>query len=411
MARRREQPIPRDELQVRVERFGRARRRGRAIQGKGSSRFLLLAATLLVAVLVASLGAGRAQATPGSILIYGPSLLGAPDNEQTLATAAGHTVTVANAATWSSMTSAQFASFDAIVFGDPSCSGSPGVLAAAEANKATWSAAVRGNVVVIGSDPVLHQFQGSANTLTTNAINFAAGGGGTGLYVSLSCYYAGSPANTPVSLLSEFGTFAVQGQSTPPLNGCPNDVEIVDSSSPVVAGITAAGLSNWGCSIHEAFNTYPSFLSVVARDNPTDLPYILAGTLNQPPDCTAAVASPSLLWPPNHKLETVTVMGVTDPDGDPVTVTITRVTQDEPTNGLGDGNRSPDAQPDSTSDSVRLRGERSGRGDGRVYRIHFTATDPQGASCSGTVTVGVPHDKGTGPAIDSAPPSYNSFLP
>jgi hypothetical protein len=60
---------------------------------------------------------------------------------------------------------------------------------------------------------------------------------------------------------------------------------------------------------------------------------------------------------------------------------------------------------------VRLRGERSGRGDGRVYRIHFTATDPQGASCSGTVTVGVPHDKGSGPAIDSAPPSYNSFLP
>ncbi|MEW6758349.1 MAG: hypothetical protein AB1347_09020, partial [Acidobacteriota bacterium] len=41
---------------------------------------------------------------------------------------------------------------------------------------------------------------------------------------------------------------------------------------------------------------------------------------------------------------------------------------------------------------VSLRAERSGPGNGRVYRIAFTASDGQGDSCSGTVAVGVPHD-------------------
>ena len=134
---------------------------------------------------------------------------------------------------------------------------------------------------------------------------------------------------------------------------------------------------------------------------------------NHPPDCTNATASPNLLWPPNHKLKTITVSGVTDPDGDPVTVTITDVTQDEPINGLGDGDTSPDAVLSSPSlNKVSVRAERSGLGDGRVYHILFTATDPSGASCTGNVTVGVPHDQGGQPIpIDSAPPSYDSLTP
>jgi hypothetical protein len=59
-------------------------------------------------------------------------------------------------------------------------------------------------------------------------------------------------------------------------------------------------------------------------------------------------------------------------------------------------------------DAVRLRAERDNRGDGRVYRISFEAGDGNGGSCEGTATVGVPRRK-NGPAIDSAPPSYDSF--
>ena len=53
----------------------------------------------------------------GNILIYGP-MLGSAPNEQTLAVAAGHTVTVVTAATWSAMTTAQFAAYNAIIIPD-----------------------------------------------------------------------------------------------------------------------------------------------------------------------------------------------------------------------------------------------------------------------------------------------------
>jgi hypothetical protein len=133
---------------------------------------------------------------------------------------------------------------------------------------------------------------------------------------------------------------------------------------------------------------------------------------NEPPDCSTVTASPSTLWPPNHTFRLVTLTGATDPDGDEVTLTITGVTQDEPVNGIGDGNTSPDAQPGPSSNTVFVRAERSGRGDGRVYRISFTGADAAGGTCSGTVTVGVPHDRGKGSTpIDSAPPSYDSFGP
>ena len=132
--------------------------------------------------------------------------------------------------------------------------------------------------------------------------------------------------------------------------------------------------------------------------------------VNAPPVCTGLTASPNVLWPPNHKLRLVTVSGGSDPEGGPITTTVTGVTQDEPVNGLGDGDTSPDAVLGPASNQVRLRAERSGTGDGRVYRIAVTVTDELGLSCSSTVRVGVPHDQEHSP-IDSAPPSFNSLLP
>lgn len=131
---------------------------------------------------------------------------------------------------------------------------------------------------------------------------------------------------------------------------------------------------------------------------------------NAPPNCSAATASSPMLWPPNHKLVPVTISGATDPDGDPVSVTITGVTQDEPLNGLGDGDTSPDAVAGSSSNQVLLRAERSGRGDGRVYVISFTASDGRAGTCQGSITVGVPHDQSGAPAADSGQ-TVNSFGP
>jgi hypothetical protein len=135
---------------------------------------------------------------------------------------------------------------------------------------------------------------------------------------------------------------------------------------------------------------------------------------NSPPNCSGVVADVTTLWPPNHKLWTITLTGATDPDtGDSATVVVNGITQDEPVNGLGDGNTSPDGFLSSPlSNKAQVRAERSGLEDGRVYRLSFTATDTHGATCTGTVTVGVPHDQGAhSTPIDSAPPSYNSLLP
>ena len=120
---------------------------------------------------------------------------------------------------------------------------------------------------------------------------------------------------------------------------------------------------------------------------------------NSPPDCSAATADPDELWPPNHKFNAIAVVGVTDPDGDAVTINIDSIFQDEPTDTFGDGKFTPDGQGVGT-DTAEVRAERSGTkkvpGDGRVYHIGFTADDGNGAECSGTVTVCVPHDQGEG---------------
>ena len=56
---------------------------------------------------------------------------------------------------------------------------------------------------------------------------------------------------------------------------------------------------------------------------------------------------------------------VTDLDHN-ATITITSITQDEPTNGLGDGDTAVDRVKTATARSS-LRAERSGTADGRVY--------------------------------------------
>ena len=137
--------------------------------------------------------------------------------------------------------------------------------------------------------------------------------------------------------------------------------------------------------------------------------FVQTVNLNRPPDCKTLAAKPASLWPPNHKFVTVTLSG-SDPDGDPVTVTVGGVTQDEPLNGLGDGDTSPDAAwVTGHPEQVKLRAERSGKGDGRVYRITVTLTS--GADkCTGTVNVGVPHDQ-SGPAAVDSGLIVNSFGP
>lgn len=128
------------------------------------------------------------------------------------------------------------------------------------------------------------------------------------------------------------------------------------------------------------------------------------------PDCSAVSASSPVIYPPARDMfELVTLGGASDPDGDPVTLTITRVTQDEPVTTAGD-DTTPDARPVAAKDQVELRAERNPKRDGRVYRLHYVVSDGRGGSCRGMVKVSVPRHRAE-PAIDSAPPSFDSFSP
>ena len=118
------------------------------------------------------------------------------------------------------------------------------------------------------------------------------------------------------------------------------------------------------------------------------------------PDCKKVGVSSRLEWPPNHKFRLITLSSDQD-----VTLTIKSVTQDESVNGSSDAR-----WVDDRTDAVYLRAERNGHGDGRVYRITFTATREENEKeCTGTVLVGVPHDQGKGSTPRDSGDDYDSF--
>jgi Bacterial Ig-like domain (group 1) len=247
------------------------------IRARACVRLALL--TALVALVSVFIGVANASATNGRVLILDSMVSGgASSPEAQAAIAAGKGVDVVDDATWSAMTTAQFAAYDALILGDPTCGF---ISSAAEANALVWGAAVNGNVIIIGTDPVFHLSQGGG-TLTNSGVAFAVSASGkTGAYITLTCHYHGTSPLTPVPLLDALGTFTVTGV------GCFNDAHIV-ATHPALTGLTDAALSNWSCSVHEAFDTIaPGFLPLaIARgdhpgaidfpDGSRGTPYIVA---------------------------------------------------------------------------------------------------------------------------------------
>ncbi|MSP59993.1 MAG: hypothetical protein EXR72_06565 [Myxococcales bacterium] len=119
---------------------------------------------------------------------------------------------------------------------------------------------------------------------------------------------------------------------------------------------------------------------------------------NQPPSCAGAVATSSVLWPASNKMVSVGVTGVKDADGDAVRVRIDAVTQDE---AVGKSKAPCSDATGIGSGAAQVRAERDGSAhNGRVYRIAFTASDDHGGSCTGAVSVCVPHDNKTATCVD-----------
>jgi len=218
-----------------------------------------------------------AAPTGSGVLILDTTVVGGASSvEANAARALGFNVDVVNSDQWAAMSRADFGRYRAIILGDRSCGS---FYTAAEANTGTWGPVVTGNVIINGTDPVFH----GKPLLASTGIAFAtAVSGKTGAYISLSCRYNGVAPGTPVAVLDALhaGGFTVTGVP------CSAAIHIV-ATHPALGSLTDAYLSNWGCSVHEAFQTWPSDFKVLAiakdigssftaPDGTLGTPYILA---------------------------------------------------------------------------------------------------------------------------------------
>ncbi len=209
---------------------------------------------------------------PATALINSATVTGGASSQEALAaTAAGYVVTLVTQATWASMTQAQFGAYDLLIIGDPQCGSTP---ATAAANSATWAPVVMGtaggrtlagNRIVIGTDPVFHDggsYTSSRATIIRDGIKFAGKQPGrTGLYFCASC--AGGTGNILTALTRLSSGSGTWTATSPPCGGAASLI----ASEPAFGApdiLTSASLQGWGCSVHEAWSTFPTDWNALA---------------------------------------------------------------------------------------------------------------------------------------------------
>jgi len=194
----------------------------------------------------------------------------------------------------------------------------------------------------------------------------------------------------------------------PPVLICPPDItveqETLDGTEiPLTA--TATDICDAEVDIiSDAPDTYPlgdttvTFTATDDSGNVSTGQTVVTVVDTTPPEILLDEPNPSELWPPNHKFVDVTITGIAfdicDIDLDiGVSVEVIDV------EGGNDDYEIVSAAIDEDGNIeivVSLKAERSGKGDGRTYRITAEVTDDSGGSNSDTVEVLVPHDKGKG---------------
>jgi hypothetical protein len=235
---------------------------------------------MLVVLCAAFVLAPAANAETGKkALILGSSVTGGTSSiEAQEATSLGFAVTVATDIQWGGMTAAQFADYQLLIVGDPTCGDLSPVVsqnAAAVANAVMAVGGVGGNThagnrILIGTDPVFHTTVGArpdARTLIHDGIDFAGvQEGATGLYLDFSCVDPDYDANgTPdgVQKLLPLLTIATSNWTEDQGPPCGGAVSLI-SNAAQFASLHTSNVQGWGCSVHESFPTFPTDWSPLA---------------------------------------------------------------------------------------------------------------------------------------------------
>lgn len=167
----------------------------------------------------------------------------------------------------------------------------------------------------------------------------------------------------------------------------PSDVDD-GSFDPVNGGPLTLSLDPSG-----PFDLGPHTVRLIATDNrglTNSALAIVTVVDDTPPLITDASVDRPTLGPPNHRMVDV-IVSYTATDNCGAVDTALTISSNEPVNGMGDGDTAPDWEVVNVH-QVRLRAERSGQGNGRIYTIAINATDSNGNASSRLVTVSVPHN-------------------
>lgn len=259
---------------------------------------LSLVAFALAATALAGSPPARAASVAKTALINGDSVTtsdgildsgGNPISlEQYAAQAAGYTVTVVDGATWDAMTTAQFASYQVLIAGDPLCGITP---ASTNSNAPVWAAAVMntthlntqvGNRTVVGTDPEYHYAFGAGGAAPTDPTNpqtagaehlvqdgiaYAGGvAGATGIYYDTSCEDPASAGDSDIATLNLLTAASPNWteDTNPPCGGSVAIVAANPVFSTAPTALTQNDIQGWGCSVHLTYPTFPSDFTALA---------------------------------------------------------------------------------------------------------------------------------------------------
>lgn len=183
---------------------------------------------------------------------------------------------------------------------------------------------------------------------------------------------------------------------------CPDDIEVSNDPGECGANVSFTVDVDGSCGVLSLSHASGSFFPVgtttvtatVTRADSSTQSCTFDVTVNdtEGPTISGASASPSSLWPPNHKMKNVTVnYSATDncTASGSINCSIISVSSNEPVNSTDDGDTAPDWEI-VNNHLVKLRAERSGIGTGRIYTITIRCTDAAGNQTTRTVTVTVP---------------------
>jgi uncharacterized repeat protein (TIGR01451 family) len=255
---------------------------------------------------------------------------------------------------------------------------------------------------------------GSANHVTVTFPSLASGASQTiTLVATLGCALADGTAVSNAATVSsatadpngsnDTATASVTASNPPPAISCPAPVVVgngpgqcsaaVDPGAATAVdncpGTAVVGVRGDGRPLTDPYPVGTTTITWTATDSggaAASCTQTVTVNDTQPPAIGAVSPSPSLLWPPNHKLVAVTVSYTASDNCTAAPGCTLAVTSNEPL-ALGD-------VVIVDAHHVQLWAERLGSGSGRTYTIAVTCTDAKGNASTRTATVTVPHDQG-----------------